>query len=138
MKVLIKCQCGNEISVTEKQAKRKKYCSKRCFYIYRKRPSGLKYKIVSNNKGWFVKGTAPYNKGTAQPVLDKSIGYMKLRGEKYHRYLMEKLLGRKLRKEEVVHHIDGNKLNNDIDNLELFESKSEHLRFHWATDRRTR
>jgi hypothetical protein len=30
---------------------------------------------------------------------------------------------------EVVHHIDGNSLNNDIDNLELME-KENHVKFH--------
>jgi len=34
-----------------------------------------------------------------------------------HRYLMEKKLGRKLSYLEVVHHIDGNKSNNHINNL---------------------
>lgn len=34
-----------------------------------------------------------------------------------HRYLMGRKLGRELGRNEVVHHIDGNKLNNDIDNL---------------------
>jgi hypothetical protein len=36
-----------------------------------------------------------------------------------HRYLMEQHLGRKLRKDETVHHKDLNKLNNNIDNLQL-------------------
>lgn len=34
-----------------------------------------------------------------------------LRGKRVHRHLMEKHLGRKLRKDEHVHHRDGNKLN---------------------------
>lgn len=40
-------------------------------------------------------------------------------GMLYHRYLMEKHLGRSLKRHEVVHHKDGNKLNNDISNLEI-------------------
>lgn len=36
-----------------------------------------------------------------------------------HRHVMQLHLGRKLYSHEVVHHIDGNKLNNDISNLEL-------------------
>lgn len=46
-----------------------------------------------------------------------------------HRYIMEQFLDRKLDKNEVVHHIDGNKLNNDISNLEVM-SLSDHSRLH--------
>lgn len=37
-----------------------------------------------------------------------------------HRHLMEKKLGRKLRKGENIHHLDGDRLNNDLSNLELW------------------
>lgn len=36
-----------------------------------------------------------------------------------HRLVMERRLGRYLNKTETVHHIDGNRLNNEIDNLQL-------------------
>ena len=34
-----------------------------------------------------------------------------------HRIVMEKKLGRPLKKGEVIHHIDGDNQNNNIDNL---------------------
>lgn len=40
-----------------------------------------------------------------------------------HRYVMEQFLGRPLKSFEVVHHIDGNKLNNNISNLQLMTQK---------------
>lgn len=46
-----------------------------------------------------------------------------------HQAVMEKFIGRELRKNEVVHHIDGNKFNNDINNLALM-SRSAHTRLH--------
>jgi hypothetical protein len=42
---------------------------------------------------------------------------------------MQQHLGRKLLKEEIVHHIDHNKLNNDISNLCLMTRK-EHDKMH--------
>lgn len=52
------------------------------------------------------------------------------KAKKYHRYLMEKKIGRKLEKKEIVHHIDCNKLNNNIANLFLCSSISEHNLIH--------
>lgn len=56
---------------------------------------------------------------------------IKLNGHKKdaHRHIMEELLGRKLGPNEIVHHKDGNKLNNDPSNLEVM-SRSEHARLH--------
>lgn len=47
----------------------------------------------------------------------------------YHRVVMENYLGRLLYSDEVVHHKDGNKHNNTIDNLEVLSNK-EHSTLH--------
>lgn len=49
-----------------------------------------------------------------------------------HRLVMEAHIGRYLNPEEEVHHKDHNKTNNNIDNLELFENSSDHMRAHHA------
>ena len=46
-----------------------------------------------------------------------------------HILVMENAIGRHLNKGEVVHHIDGNKTNNDISNLRLM-TNSEHASLH--------
>lgn len=46
-----------------------------------------------------------------------------------HRYVMARHLGRKLESWEHVHHIDEDRGNNKIDNLELL-TKSEHMKKH--------
>ena len=51
-------------------------------------------------------------------------------GQRIARAVMTAHLGRDLLTAEVVHHRDGDTLNNDIDNLILFVSQSEHLRYH--------
>lgn len=44
-----------------------------------------------------------------------------------HRYVMELHLGRPLRSDEIVHHADGNRLNNIIENLQVM-SQSHHIK----------
>lgn len=54
-------------------------------------------------------------------------------GGKYryeHRIIMESFLGRELSKEEVVHHIDFDGYNNNINNLYLFANEHEHRKCH--------
>lgn len=46
------------------------------------------------------------------------------------RYVIEKYIGRKLQKNEIVHHINGNKLDDRLENLKLFSSVNQHIKEH--------
>jgi len=71
-------------------------------------------------------------------IIDSS-GYIELRKNleidldyfpiKEHRYVMEKFLGRKLSKNEIIHHKDQNKTNNKVENLQIM-NPSEHAKTH--------
>ena len=48
----------------------------------------------------------------------------------YHRLVAENLLGRRLKDDEYVHHINGKKDDNREENLMVFKSNADHVRFH--------
>lgn len=62
--------------------------------------------------------------------LYKGIRYNRNKSFYEHRLIAEKMLGRKLRKGECVHHIDENKRNNVPSNLMIFVSVAAHTMFH--------
>lgn len=57
----------------------------------------------------------------------------KVRGNLEHREVMEAHLARRLRPSEVVHHRNGDKSDNRLENLQLFSSQSEHRKHHLET-----
>jgi hypothetical protein len=61
----------------------------------------------------------------------KETTYRKLHNRHAHRVIAEQMLGRALLKGEIVHHIDGNKHNNDPANLQVM-TQSEHIALHRA------
>ena len=58
-------------------------------------------------------------------------GYLIFRnsGKRVHRWVMEKKLGRRLEKGEIVHHMDGNRRDNRPENLQVLTAK-EHYKLH--------
>ena len=126
--------CSKPFSLSSKYGLKKiaqrKYCSLDCYHktdnyqkgIYKKGHEGLAFE---KNPAW--KGGKHIDKSNG--YIRVSIGKKKSRHE--HRLVMEKHLSRPLSKIEQVHHLDGNKTNNDIANLFLCTNGSEHIKlFH--------
>ncbi|MBK9976223.1 MAG: HNH endonuclease [Planctomycetes bacterium] len=67
--------------------------------------------------------------------LVKPTTYLKHFGRHEHRVVMEQHIGRPLGSLEIVHHIDGNKHNNAIENL-VITTQAEHAREHSTKNRK--
>lgn len=85
---------------------------------------------TSTNNNWkggvYVAGGYAKVKVKEHPAKDKR-GYVLL-----HRLVMEDYLGRYLKDDEFIHHKDGDKLNNDLSNLELVYPE-KHAKEHYIS-----
>lgn len=93
----------------------------------------------------YLNQNADLNKLFVVFKVQKNITYIDIKGYRrfsnshklVSRWLMEKKIGRRLKKDEVVHHINGNKLDNNISNLFIFKNQADHHRFHINTLQKT-
>jgi hypothetical protein len=107
-------ECGGDFWVRPSEDRRgsvRKFCSRKCMHPNKK--LGLPEGEYLSYDGYIVISTTPDGR--------KQI--------KKHRYVMEQHIGRALMPSEIVHHIDEDKLNNSINNLQIC-TRSEHNRIH--------
>ena len=90
-------------------------------YLLKRYTSKQKRAIVKKNIKWLKGKDSPNWKGGREVTKDGYVVLWLSRYEKVmeHRRVMEKHLGRKLNRDEVVHHMNGNNADNRIENLEL-------------------
>lgn len=106
------CKCGRKISFHTAL-----YGSKQCKFCAMKIASEKKYPLKYTNTAGYV-----YIRVRNHPYTTKS-GYIL-----EHRFVMEKHLGRYLKQNELIHHINGIRNDNRIENLAITNA-NKHERY---------
>jgi hypothetical protein len=122
-KVEVACEyCNEKFKVHRSRYKRGKvrYCSLSCHRKDRTGSRAPAWKGGEKKNGDYIICYAPHhpNSTTERPYINRS------------QLIVEKHLKRFLADKEVVHHINGIKDDDRIENLYLFPSQSEHQRYH--------
>ena len=122
--VVLNCKkCGCEFEVMRCHANRV-YCSRECSEKNRAGENAGQYRggrLKKNGYFFILNKTHPFANNN---------GYVR-----EHRLVMEKLIGRYLKPTEVVHHIDGDRENNEEANLQYFKIDEAHRRLHEFAER---
>ena len=103
-------------------------------HVYRCRDCAVQHYNVGSNSCFWKGGRHINNNGYVMiawkslPLQDKQYIPQDYASPHYpeHRIMMAKHVKRVLAEDEIVHHIDGNKTNNEIDNLELVNVHEHH------------
>lgn len=91
---------------------------------------------IGENSGTWKGGKSVSSEGYVLVLLRDHPNAMPNGYVKEHRLVMERHLGRLLKRDEIVHHVNGDKADNRIENLELMR-QSDHVAEHRTGVRRS-
>ena len=128
----VKCDvCGKVFDKVDSAVREHNFCSVDHFRKWcSERMSDYNKSKNPMNKKWTKKMRLKKREQVLERTGKGEKAYNKFLGRHEHRVVAERMLGRKLKKNEVVHHIDLNKQNNDENNLVVLPSNSEHSHLH--------
>lgn len=131
--VIIKCdRCGQEFKRLASAVREHNFCSAECSREWlSERMSAMN--VERNPDRMTFETRTKLRKARLGTGAGKT--YERTYGRHTHRIIAERMLGRKLRPDEVVHHIDGNKRNNAPENLMVL-TRAEHAKLHADLKRR--
>lgn len=129
MKIVVCEWCNKTVHRKERSDAKYRFCSVSC---------AAKWRIRETNKTWNRSGS---NNPAWKGGIRMAQGYVFLIRPNHprannkgyvqeHRLIMEEHLGRYLTEKERVHHINGIKNDNRIDNLQLLRGQGDHIKIH--------